>query len=135
VSPGRATASVTGWPLWKKHYRAADAGRARELAGILIQALSAAMTPRARAAYDSYARAWTLLCRRYDEVRAAGLWLFRVDGARDERFPSLFAVGRPNSGRPRKTAGAAPDGAAPDGAAPNGGTEAPASEPAEGPPA
>ena len=37
-----------------KHYRADDAAHARELAGAMIQKLSAAMTPRAREAYDRY---------------------------------------------------------------------------------
>lgn len=114
----------------QKHYRATDVGRARALAGILIQALSAAMTPRARVAYDNYTRAWTLLCRRYDEVRAAGLWLFRADPARDERFPSLFAMGRLNSGRPRKTPEAAPESDT----VSDGETEPPATEPGRLPP-
>lgn len=116
----------------QKHYRPTDAARARELAGKLIQALSAAMTPRARAAYDSYSRAWALLRRRYDEVRAAGLWLFRADAARDERFPSLFAAARPNGGRPKKPS----PGAAPvNGTAPNGEPLAPSTDPPILPPA
>ncbi len=86
----------------KKYYREGDAERAEELAGIIIQKLSAAMTPRARAAYDRYVRAWTLLNLRYDEVRAAGLWLFRKDARAEQRFPSLFAAARPNVGRPRR---------------------------------
>jgi hypothetical protein len=88
----------------QKHYRAGDAARALELAGAIIQKLSADMTPRARAAYDRYIRVWTLLNHRYDEVRSAGLWLFRKDLHVDERFPSLFAAARPNGGRPRKVA-------------------------------
>lgn len=96
-----------------KYYRAADAGRARELAGIFIQALSAASTPRARAAYTKYARAWTVLSRRYEEVRAAGLWLFRADATREDRFPSLFAAGR-SAGRPKKNSGAGTNGEVPD---------------------
>jgi hypothetical protein len=86
----------------RKHYRAGDAARAKELAGAIIQKLSAEMTPRARAAYDRYVRVWTLLNQRYDEVRAAGLWLFRKDLLAEQRFPSLFAAARPNGGRPRK---------------------------------
>lgn len=87
-----------------KHYRPGDAARARELAGAILQALSAAMTPKAREAYDRYARAWTLLFGHYDEVRAAGLWLYRKDPQREARFPSLFAVGRPGSGPKKKAA-------------------------------
>ncbi|WP_437989446.1 hypothetical protein [Sorangium sp. So ce145] len=82
-----------------KHYRADDAAHARELAGAMIQKLSTAMTPRARDAFDRYVRVWTLLCLRYEEVRAAALWLWRKSSRTQERFPSLFAVGRPNSGR------------------------------------
>ncbi|WP_437669492.1 hypothetical protein [Sorangium sp. So ce131] len=88
----------------RRHYRAGDAARARELAGAMIQKLSAAMTPKAREAYDRYVRAWTLLSQRYDEVRAAGLWLWRRNARAQERFPSLFAAGRPNVGRSRKAA-------------------------------
>jgi hypothetical protein len=93
----------------KKNYRPGDAEKARELAGKIIQGLSAAMTPRARAAYDRYVRAWTLLSRRYEEVRPAGLWLYRKDPKGEQRFPSLFAAARPRVGRPRK-AGAAGEG-------------------------
>lgn len=114
-----------------KYYREGDAARARELAGLYIQALSAASTPRARAAFAAYARAWTVLSRRYDEVRAAGLWLFRAEAAREERFPSLFVAGRPSVGRPKKAPGT--------GAAPNGEPETldttPPAEPVVSPPA
>ena len=87
-----------------KHYRPGDKAKARELAGKIIQALSAAMTPKARVAYDRYVRSWTWLNRCYDEVRPAGLWLYRKDPKREQRFPSLFAAGRPNTGRPKKPA-------------------------------
>ncbi len=93
-----------------KHYRAGDAAKARELAGKIIQALSAAMTPKARLAYDRYVRAWTWLNRCYDEVRPAGLWLYRKDPHGEQRFPSLFAAARPNVGRPRKAGAAAEAG-------------------------
>ena len=104
-----------------KYYRAGDAARAKELAGLMIQKLSAAMTPRARAAYDRYVRVWTLLNQRYDEVRAAGVWLYRKDSLVQQRFPSLFAAARPNVGRPRKAepTGAQGDAGGGDGAAPN----------------
>ncbi len=89
-----------------KHYRPGDAARAKELAMQIFEALSDAMSHDAREAYSAHVRSWTLAFRRYEEVRAAGLWLFRADPARDELFPSLFAVGRPNGGRPRKSLGA-----------------------------
>ena len=85
-----------------KNYRPDDLAKARKLAGKIIQALSAAMTPRARVAYDRYVRTWTRLNRCYDEVQPTGLWLFRKDAQREQRFPSLFAAGRPGVGRPRK---------------------------------
>lgn len=88
----------------KKNYRPDDAAKARDLAGKIIQRLSAAMTPKAREAFDRYVRAWTLLNRRYDEVRPAGLWLYRKDAKGEQRFPSLFAVGRSSSGRAKKAA-------------------------------
>ncbi|AGP38432.1 hypothetical protein [Sorangium cellulosum] len=37
-------------------------------------------------------------------MRAAGLWLWRKNARAQERFPSLFAAGRPNVGRSRKEA-------------------------------
>jgi hypothetical protein len=84
-----------------KHYRAGDAARAREIAGVIIQGLSAAMTPRARTAYARYVGCWALLEQRYGEVRAAGLWLFRKDARREELFPSLFSAGRPKLAKRR----------------------------------
>lgn len=109
-----------------KNYRADDVARARALAGVIIQALAAAMTPRARTAYDRYLRVWSILERRYDEVRTAGLWLFRNDLRKEELFPSLFTAGRPNVGRRRKgdpeATNGKPGSAEPavNGAAPNG---------------
>lgn len=85
-----------------KNYRPGDAAKARELAGKIIQGLSASMTPKARVAYDRYVRSWTWLNRRYDEVRPAGLWLYRKEAQKEQRFPSLFAAARPNGGRPKK---------------------------------
>ena len=85
-----------------KNYRPGDLRRAQELVAQLGQALSDGMTPRAREAHDTFARCWTLLQRSYREVREAGLWLFRDDPLRDQRFPSLFAAARPNVGRPRR---------------------------------
>lgn len=85
-----------------KNYRPTDLKRAKELAAIFGLAFSEAMSPKAREAYTDLLRAWTLLQRRYAEVREAGLWLFRKDSSRDKRFPTLFAASRPTPGRPRK---------------------------------
>ena len=91
-----------------KNYRPGDLERANEMIGLIGLAFSDAMSPKAWQAYDTYLRAWTLLERSYEEVRSAGLWLFRKDPTRDLRFPSLYAAARPNVGRPRKQAGTTP---------------------------
>jgi len=104
-----------------KNYRPGDLKRARELIAVIGEALFGAMSEQARDAYDTYARCWTMLGKRYEEVRLAGLWLFRDDPSRDERFPSLYSAARPNVGRPRKqatgegAAALAPAAPAPDG--------------------
>jgi hypothetical protein len=91
-----------------KNYRAGDLKRAKEMIGIIGLAFSDAMSPKAWQAYDTYLRCWTLLEKSYDEVRSTGLWLFRKDPSREQRFPSLYAAARPNVGRPRKQTGPAP---------------------------
>ena len=91
-----------------KNYRPGDLKRAKEMIGIIGLAFSDAMSPKAWQAYDTYLRTWTLLERSYEEVRSAGLWLFRKDPNRELRFPSLYAAARPNVGRPRKQAGVTP---------------------------
>jgi hypothetical protein len=101
-------------------YKATHVADARRLAGEIHAALSLAMTPKAREQYDLLQRAFTLLVAVYGEIAEAGRFLLRADPRRDERFPSLFAVGRPGVGKRRgKKAGgevAGPDG----GAAPAG---------------
>lgn len=82
------------------NYRATDVADARRIAGEILAHLSAAMSPKARDAYDLLQRAWTLLLQIYFEVQKVGLCLLRHDPRQDEWFPSLFAAGR--SGRPRK---------------------------------
>lgn len=85
-----------------KNYRPGDLARAKTLARMIMKAMSKKRSHQERDASATYARCWTLLLKRYEEVRSAGLWLFRKDPAKDKRFPSLFAAGRPNGGRPRK---------------------------------
>ncbi len=82
------------------NYRATDVADARRIAGEILAHLAAAMTPKAKAAYELMQRAWTLLIQTYFEVQEVGTCLIRRDPKRDERFPSLYAAGR--SGRPRK---------------------------------
>jgi hypothetical protein len=84
-------------------YKPTHVADARQLAGEIIAMLGASMTPKAREQYDLLQRAWTLLSKMYFEVQQAGLWLLRYDPQRDQRFPSVFAVGRPGSGRRRTT--------------------------------
>lgn len=84
------------------NYRPTDAADAQRLAGEILSSLSASMSPKAREAYELLQRAWLHLREVYFEVSEAGRWLLRYDPRRDERFPSLFAAGRPGSGRPPK---------------------------------
>lgn len=84
------------------NYRSTDAADAHRLAGEILSHLSASTSPRAREAYDTLRRAWTLLLQIYFEVSESGRWLLRYDPRREERFPSLFAAGRPGGGRPPK---------------------------------
>lgn len=84
------------------NYRPTDRADAQRLAGEILSRLSAAMSPKARTAYELLQRAWMLLLQVYSEVSETGRWLLRYDPRRDERFPSLFAAGRPGSGRPPK---------------------------------
>ena len=86
------------------NYQPTDLADARRLAGEILSGLSAAMSPKAREAYDLLQRAWTWLLQVYSEVSEAGRWLLRYDPRREERFPSLFAAGRPRGGRPSKKA-------------------------------
>lgn len=84
------------------NYRPTDLADARRLAGEILSYLAAAMSPKAREAYDLLCRAWTLLLQVYFEVREVASCLLRYDPRRDEKLPSLHAAGR--AGRPRKKA-------------------------------
>ena len=103
-------------------YKPTHVADARKLAGEILAALSAAMTPKAREWYDLLQRAWTLATKMYFEVQEAGTFLLRYDPRREERFPSLYAVAR--GGGSKKKGKKAADGGvagAPDGAgAPTG---------------
>jgi hypothetical protein len=90
------------------NYRASDLPDARRLAGEILSHLSAAMTPKARQAYEQLQRAWMLLLDVYAEVREAGRWLLRRDPAREDRFPSLVTAGRTAAVRAPKAPKAAP---------------------------
>ena len=95
-------------------------------------AWSGATPPRAWQASAWYRGALTIREKYYAKVRSTGLWLFRKDPSRDQRFPSLYAAARPNAGRPRKQAGAAlePGVQSPQPAPGNDAKPAPAFQPA-----
>ncbi len=95
-----------------KHYVATDAHDAKKHGMEIVKLLGDAKNMDEKAWTDLLARAWTLLNMTYDEVSAAGEWLFRHEGGA-ERFPSLYVSGRAG-GRPRKKAPAAPEPAAND---------------------
>ena len=82
------------------NYLATDVADARRIAGDILAHLSAAMSPKAREAYELMQRVWTLLVQIYFEVQEVGTCLLRRDPKRDEWFPSLYAAGK--TGRPRK---------------------------------
>jgi len=78
----------------KTNYRATDAPRAEAIAGLIIQALSQATTPKQKTWATNLSRAWTLLLQVYGEVAATGLWLRRGDKTAPAHFPSLFTIAR-----------------------------------------
>lgn len=80
-------------------YQASDRETAGRLAHAIHQVLGDGRHSDAEYWSDYLARAWSLLVITYDEVSAAGRWLFRhADG--EDRFPSLYAVGRQRRRRP-----------------------------------
>ncbi|MCK6439985.1 MAG: hypothetical protein L6Q71_07265, partial [Planctomycetes bacterium] len=83
------------------YYRATDVADAKRLAGQILAALGAEMTPAAREWTDILRRAWTMLRPVYREVQELGLRFLRLDPRREERFPSLFVMGRSGQGRKR----------------------------------
>jgi hypothetical protein len=93
------------------HYRATDVADAKRMAGQILAALGAGMTPAAREWYDVLRRGWTLLRPVYREVQELGLRFLRLDPRREERFPSLFVMGRAGQGRKRTKKDEAPIGA------------------------
>jgi hypothetical protein len=81
-----------------RHYRAEHAETAGRLAQAIHQVLGDGRDPSARYWNNYMPRAWSFLVITYDEVSAAGRWLFRHEDG-DERFPSLYAVGRQRRSR------------------------------------
>jgi hypothetical protein len=75
------------------HYKAEDAVTARKLAHGIYKVLGDGRSSDARYWSEYQARAWTFLLETYDEVAAAGRWLYRHENG-EALFPSLYAVGR-----------------------------------------
>ena len=105
----------------KMHYRAGDADEADAIAAQSTQANAARRAGIEGRGQELVSRTFTLLLQIYEEIRAAGLYLFRRENA-SELFPSLTSLPSPR-GRPRKSAAGAPA----DAAAPS--TDAPPSDP------
>lgn len=76
-----------------RHYQAEDGVTAKRLAHTMVQVLGDGRYDDAAYWSDYHARAWTLLINTYEEVSAAGRWLYR-DADGESRFPSLYTVGR-----------------------------------------
>jgi hypothetical protein len=75
------------------YYRPEDAARARELAHRIYTHLGGDTESSERTWAGYVHRAWTFLLETYDEIGAAGRWLYRKDNG-EERFPSLIASQR-----------------------------------------
>jgi hypothetical protein len=76
-----------------RFYQAGDAAKAKKYVQGFNHVLGDGQESDTEYWTDYLGRAWTLLVNTYDEVSAAGRWLFRNANG-EERFPSLYAVGR-----------------------------------------
>jgi hypothetical protein len=76
-----------------RHYQASDAATAKRLAQAINKVLGDGRSSDVQYWTDYLARAWTFLVTTYEEVSAAGRWLFRDENG-ETRFPSLYTVGR-----------------------------------------
>jgi hypothetical protein len=73
-------------------YRAEDAIEAQTIATEILASLDAADST-TKTWMSHQRRAWHLLLESYENVAAAGQFIFRGDGRRD-KFPSIYAVTR-----------------------------------------
>jgi hypothetical protein len=90
------------------YYRRDDAEKAREIASRIYDRIGGDGESQERIWASYVQRAWTFLLDTYDEVSAAGRWLYRHDNG-DERFPSLITAQRQTAkrnGRPDDTTAA-----------------------------
>lgn len=108
IRPGHGHAD-TGSDLWRlgvlyeehaaalaadtRLYKPEDAVKAKRYAQAINHVLGDGTESDALFWGDYLGRAWTLLVNTYDEVAAAGRWMFRHENG-EAMFPSLYAVGR-----------------------------------------
>jgi len=109
-------ATVAGHVL----FRPTDKNLARTLAGRLLTEVSKTMNPDQKQAVDLLYRAWTFLKPVYFEVQEVGLAGLRYDPQREERFPSVYVVGRKGRGRRKANNDQDPVDALPTAPAPEG---------------
>lgn len=91
-----------------QRYQASDAEAAMRYATAIHQVLGDGR--RSDSAYwtDYLSRAWSLMVTTYEEVAAAGRWLYRHDNG-ETMFPSLYSIGRRRRSRkPADEAGQEP---------------------------
>lgn len=81
------------------NYQPTDAANARLLAQDILSTLGEAQSAEEKKCVANLTRAWTLLRTAYDEVQAAGSFLYRHEEP-DEKLPSLYATS--GAGRPKK---------------------------------
>jgi hypothetical protein len=91
-----------------RHYQADSAETAGRFAQAIHQVLGDGRDTSARYWSNYMPRAWSLLVTTYEEVAAAGRWLFRHENG-EARFPSLYTIGRQRRRRPDEGEGL-PDG-------------------------
>src|SRR2546430_658535 len=85
----------------KRYFDPTDASKARTYAESIVQALRSSLGASAADRADLRNRAWTLMLELYNEVRAAGEFVFRNDPVELDFFLPLRQVVSP--ARPRKT--------------------------------
>jgi hypothetical protein len=87
----RVKAAVERDPVY---YQPGDAQTARQHAGAILTELGLNAAGEAQQWTDLAQRTWTLLSTSYDEVQAAGQFLFRHDEDVRESYPSLISAVR-----------------------------------------
>jgi hypothetical protein len=74
----------------RRYYRASDRHDASALAHRIYEYVGQNASSDAQRWAEYVQRAWTFMVATYEEVSAAGRWLYRHDSG-DDRFPSLFS--------------------------------------------